>query len=119
MAHPPSINLLEHPWSKMKKSAVCAVAKEYQSEINCRWGIMYLNNPNLKATSVPPHPSQWTLPKVQKWLADNLVTDDVDEAFLLASVVERIAAAARADTEASAISALLEWAPCEVYTAAL
>ena len=52
----PAINLSEQPWSKMKKSAVRAVAKEYQSEINRRWGVMGHNNPDLKATSVPPRP---------------------------------------------------------------
>ena len=54
----PAINSSEHPWSKMKKSDVCAVAKEYQSEITCHWGAMCFNNPDLEVTSVTPRPSQ-------------------------------------------------------------
>jgi hypothetical protein len=40
-------------------------------------------------------------------LADNPVTDGIDNVFLLAAVEERIAAVAKADAEATAVLALL------------
>ena len=48
---------------------------------------------------VIPRPSQWNLAKVQKWLENNPVMDDGDCACFLATVLQRIGAAARADAE--------------------
>jgi hypothetical protein len=59
----PIIDLSKGPWSKMKKSAVHIVARDYQAEITHCWEIKCKNNPELKSHA-PPCPSQWTLPKV-------------------------------------------------------
>jgi hypothetical protein len=94
----PVIDLSRGPWSKMKISAFCVVAKDYQAEITCRWEVMCTKKPELKSHA-PPHPSQWTIAKIQLWLLDNPVSDDNDCAFILSAVDERIDAAARADVE--------------------
>jgi hypothetical protein len=47
----------------------------------------------------PPHPSQWTIAKIQLWLLDNRVSDANNCAFILSADHERIDAAARADVE--------------------
>ena len=94
----PIIDLSKEPWSKMKKSAVCVVARDCQAEITCRWEVMCTKKPELKSHA-PPHPSQWTLPKVQEWLMDNPVSDVNNHEFILSAIDDRVAAAARADAE--------------------
>ena len=104
----PAIDVLAPPWLTMKKSAIRILSKEYQAEIiTCHWEIMCSNDPDLKTnTRVIPCPSQWNLAKVQKWLDNNPVTVDGDCAFLLATALQRIGAAARADAEKSVVLAL-------------
>ncbi len=101
----PIIDLSKGPWSKMKKSAVRVVARDYQAEITHCWEINCKNKPELKS-HVPPRPSQWTLPKVQKWLMDNPVSDVGNCAFILSAIDDRVAAAARADAENATVLAL-------------
>ena len=65
------------PWKSMKVSWYHPNANEFKGEIEHRWNVFA----SAGQIAVPPHPKQWSLPKVLRWLNKNPITDDGDIAF--------------------------------------
>ena len=63
----------------MKVLLYCPTTNEFKGKIEHRWHAFA----SAEQSTVPPHPKQWSLPKVLTWLDNNPITDDEDIVFLV------------------------------------
>ena len=94
----PVFDVEQYPWKTVPTSKIRPNREQYSRELCQRLARKASAAANPK---VCPRPSGWNLPKIQKWLMENAVDDDVDVAFLKNTVAERKALVIAAEKEAA------------------